>query len=77
MNQRDQELLNKQFRWLVPPPRAAGVSIFTMLAMVATIGVCIGTIAVARQTHPAQIASDETKPSCLQFSKSEILPRLH
>ena len=71
MNQRDQELLNKQFRWLVPPPRAAGVSIFTMLAIVATIGVSIGTIAVARQT------SNETKPSCLQFSKSEILPRLH
>jgi hypothetical protein len=78
MNQRDQELLNKQFRWLVPPPRAAGVSIFTMLAIAATIGVSIGTIAIARQTQPAQIASDLlTKPSCLQFSKGENLPRLH
>jgi hypothetical protein len=74
MNQRDQELLNKQFRWLVPPPRAAGVSIFTMLAIVATIGVSIGTIAVARQTQDELLL---TKPSCLQFSKSEILPRLH
>ena len=78
MNQRDQELLNKQFRWLVPPPQADGVFIVTMLAIVATIGASVGTIAFVRQSYPTQIVSNAlTKPSCQQFSKSEILPPLH
>jgi hypothetical protein len=79
MNQRDQELLNKQFRWPAPPPRTDGVLSFTIIAIVVGMSVSIGAIAFARQTNPAQIVLNDSlaEPSCLQFSKSEILPRLH
>ena len=57
MNQRDQELLDKQMRRLTPP-RHEGV-IAVMLVTMFLVGVAIGSVLSLHQMAPTQIASLE------------------
>jgi hypothetical protein len=55
MNQRDQELLDKQMRRLTPP-RHEGV-IALMLAAMFLVGVTLGSVLAPHTSAPTQIAS--------------------
>jgi hypothetical protein len=59
MNRRDQELLNKQFRWLSPSPRSDGVMILAMVTLFFA-GIVLGGAVVAHESGPMQIASNDT-----------------
>jgi hypothetical protein len=62
MNQRDQELLNKQFRWLRPSPRNDGVMVLAIVT-VFFIGIALGGTVFAHEGDPMRIASnDATAP---------------
>jgi hypothetical protein len=57
MNQRDQELLDKQMRRL-SPPRNEGL-IGVMLAVMFLVGMALGSVLSPHQSAPTQIASLE------------------
>jgi hypothetical protein len=59
MDQRDQELLDKQLRRLSPSPRNDGVMIFTFVVMFLA-GVTLGSILFSHQREPMQTASNDT-----------------
>jgi hypothetical protein len=56
MNRRDQELLDKQFRWLRPEPRHEGVMIVALVA-VFLAGIAVGGRVVAYDNAATHIAS--------------------
>jgi hypothetical protein len=58
MNQRDQELLNKQFRWLSPSPRNDGVVILAIV-MVFFTGIALGGTVFAHLSDPMQLGSND------------------
>jgi hypothetical protein len=64
MDQRDQELLDKQLRQLNPSPRSDGVLILAMLA-VFCIGVALGGFLFAYKSEPVQIALNDAQPAVL------------
>ena len=57
MNQRDQELLDKQMRRL-SPPRNEGL-IGVMLAVMFLVGMALGSVLSPHESAPTQIASIE------------------
>jgi len=57
MDQRDQELLDKQFRWLKPPPRNAGVMGLAIVAVFVG-GIALGGTIFAHESAPMQIVSN-------------------
>jgi hypothetical protein len=57
MDQRDQELLDKQLRRIAPPSRHDGVMFFAVLA-VFLAGVTFGGLLAATRSGPTQIASN-------------------
>jgi hypothetical protein len=57
MNKRDQELLNKQFRWLRPSPRNEGVMVLAIVG-VFFVGIALGGTVFAHENAPMQIASN-------------------
>jgi hypothetical protein len=58
MDQRDQELLDKQMRRLGPPPRNDSL-IAVLLAAMFLVGMTLGSVLSAHQSEPIQIASIE------------------
>jgi hypothetical protein len=58
MNRRDQELLDKQMRWLSPPQNNEGV-IAVMLAAMFLVGMTLGSVLSPHQSEPTHIASME------------------
>jgi hypothetical protein len=57
MDQRDQELLDKQLR-LLRPPRNDGTMIL-MLVAVFLAGLTLGGVLIARESEPMRIASND------------------
>ena len=58
MNQRDQELLDKQLRWLRPSPPNAGVMVLAIVA-VFVAGITLGGTVFAHESDPMQIVSND------------------
>jgi len=58
MDQRDQELLDKQFRWLRPSPRNDGVMVLAIVAAFVA-GITFGGALFAHESDPAQIVSND------------------
>ena len=68
MNQREQELLSKQLRWLSPSPRSEGVMVFAIVAAFVA-GIILGALflhqsdpmpsnsAMAAISHPYEVAT--------------------
>ena len=56
MNQRDQELLDKQMRWLGPPRNDGAIAVMLAAAMF-LVGMALGSVLSAHQSEPIQIAS--------------------
>jgi len=61
MNQRDQELLEKQLRQLNPSVRSDGVMILATVAVFFS-GMALGGFLFAHQNEPVQIASNDVTP---------------
>ena len=60
MDRRDQELLDKQMRRLVPPRNGNDGAIAVMLAAAMfLVGMALGSVLSAHQSEPIQIASME------------------
>jgi hypothetical protein len=57
MNQRDQELLDKQMRRLSPPRKEGLIGV--MLAVMFLVGMALGSVLSPHQSAPTQIASLE------------------
>jgi hypothetical protein len=57
MDRRDQELLDKQMRRLVPPQNDGVIAV--MLAAMLLVGMALGSVLSAHQSEPIQIASME------------------
>jgi hypothetical protein len=62
MDQRDQELLDKQLRRLNPSPRNDGVIVLAILA-VFFAGITLGGFLSAYKSEPMQIASNDATPA--------------
>jgi hypothetical protein len=62
MDQRDQELLDKQTRGLIPPPRHDGV-VALAIAAVFFAGMTFGGYLFANKNEPLQIASNGATPA--------------
>jgi hypothetical protein len=62
MDQRDQELLDKQLRGFNPPPRNDWIIMLVVLA-VFFAGVTLGGFLTAYKSKPMQIASNDATPS--------------
>jgi hypothetical protein len=62
MNQRDQELLDKQLQQLNPSPRSDGVMIVAMVAVFSS-GMALGGFLFSYESEPVQIASNDATPS--------------
>ena len=58
MNQRDQELLDKQLRWLNPAPRNAGVMVVAIVAIFC-VGIALGDSLFAHESDPMNIVSND------------------
>ena len=74
MEQRDQELLDKQLRRL-NPPRSDGVMILAILA-VFFAGMALGGFLFAYKSEPMQIASTDATPA-IPFPNGAPLTTLH
>ena len=61
MDQRDQELLDKQMRAFNPAPRRDGVIIVTVL-MVFLAGMTLGGMLAGSANEPTRVAMDDTVP---------------
>jgi hypothetical protein len=57
MNRRDQELLDKQMRWLSPPQNEGVIAV--MLAAMFLFGMTLGSVLSPHQSEPTHIASME------------------
>jgi energy-converting hydrogenase Eha subunit F len=57
MNQRDQELLDKQMRRLTPPSNEGLIGV--MLAAMFLVGMTLGSVLTPHQSAPTQIASTQ------------------
>jgi hypothetical protein len=57
MNQRDQELLDKQMRRLTPPRNEGAIAV--MLAAMFLVGIALGNVLSPHQSAPTQIASTQ------------------
>lgn len=62
MNKRDQELLDKQLRRIVPPARRDGILILAVV-VVFFGGLALGAILFPREINSAQIASNDASAS--------------
>ena len=62
MDQRDQELLDKQLRGFNPPPRNDWIIMLVVLA-VFFAGVTLGGFLTAYKSEPMQLASNDATPS--------------
>jgi hypothetical protein len=62
MDQRDQELLDKQLRGLNPSPRNDGVMVLAVLA-VFFAGMTLGSFLSAYKSEPMQLASNDATPA--------------
>jgi hypothetical protein len=62
MDQRDQELLDKQLRGLNPSPRNDGVMVLAFFA-VFLAGATLGGFLFAYKSEPTQIASNDATPA--------------
>ena len=62
MDQRDQELLDKQLRGFNPPPRNDWIIMLVVLA-VFFAGVTLGGFLTAYKSEPMQLASNAATPS--------------
>jgi len=58
MNRRDQELLDKQFRWLRPSPRNNGVMVLVVVGVFFS-GIALGGSVFARESDAPQIVSND------------------
>ena len=58
MDRRDQELLDKQMRKLVPPQNDGAIAVMLAAAMF-LVGMALGSVLSAHQSEPIQIASME------------------
>ena len=58
MDRRDQELLDKQMRRLVPPQNDGAIAVMLAAAMF-LVGMALGSVLSAHQSEPIQIASME------------------
>ncbi len=58
MDQRDQELLDKQLRYLNPPSRNDGITIFMLVAIFFS-GLVVGAVLFGHRGEMIQIASNE------------------
>lgn len=61
MDQRDQELLDKQMRAISPAPRRDGVVIVTVL-MVFLAGMTLGGMLAGLASEPTRVAMNDTVP---------------
>lgn len=61
MDQRDQELLDKQMRAISPAPRRDGVVIVTVL-MVFLAGMTLGGMLAGSASEPTRVAMNDTVP---------------
>ena len=61
MDQRDQELLDKQMRAISPAPRRDGVVIVTVL-MVFLAGMTVGGMLAEFSDEPTRVAMNDTVP---------------
>jgi hypothetical protein len=61
MDQRDQELLDKQMRAISPAPRRDGVIIATVL-MIFLAGMTVGGLLVGSANEPTRVAINDTVP---------------
>jgi hypothetical protein len=61
MDQRDQELLDKQMRAINPAPRRDGVTIVTVL-MVFFVGMSVGGILAESANEPTRVAMNDAVP---------------
>ena len=62
MDQRDQELLEKQLRTINPAPRQDGVIIVTLLVGFLT-GITLGGFLVGHTSEPMRVASNDVAPT--------------
>jgi hypothetical protein len=62
MDQRDQELLDKQLRGLNPSPRNDGVMVLAVLAVFFS-GMTLGSFLSAYKSEPMQLASNDATPA--------------
>ena len=62
MDQRDQQLLDKQLRQLYPSPRSDGVMTLAILA-VFFAGMALGGFLFAYKSEPVQIALNDATPA--------------
>jgi hypothetical protein len=58
LDRRDQELLDKQMRRLVPPQNDGAIAVMLAAAMF-LVGMALGNVLSAHQSEPIQIASME------------------
>jgi hypothetical protein len=65
MDQRDQELLDKQLRRLTPTPRNDGVMVLAILAVFFG-GMALGGFVVAYKSQPTRFAANNA-PSAMSF----------
>ena len=75
MDQRDQELLDKQLRHLNPYPRSDGVMMLAILA-VFFAGMAFGGFLFPYKSEPMQIASNDATPA-IPFPNGAPLTTLH
>jgi len=62
MNQRDQELLDKQLSRITPAPRSEGVMVLAVLT-VFFVGMAFGGFLYAYESQPIRIASNDVTPT--------------
>jgi hypothetical protein len=74
MDQRDQDLLDKQLRWPNPYPRNDGVMVLALLAMFFA-GMTLGGFLFAYKSEPMQIASNDAMPGILHANGSPPMTR--
>ncbi len=69
MDQRDQELLNKQLWWLNPPSQGRGTMVLAIVAGFC-VGLALGGIMFAQQSKPVQTAANDAMASILLPSQT-------
>lgn len=74
MDQRDQELLDKQLRGINPSPRNDGVLILAIVA-VFLAGIILGGFLSAYKSEPMQIASNDATPGILLPNGAPLMTR--
>jgi hypothetical protein len=74
MNQRDQELLDKQMQKFSLPPRHEGIMI-VMVVVAFFSGITLGDVLFTRQAVPVRVASSNVASAILSNGALQTMPR--